>query len=229
MDIKSTFGKRLAPELNHLYTVPPFRGADGGSDCGWYCREHAVHTYVVAKLLGLDADIRRGDYLIRPKDQPTILSIGDEGDHAWCRIGNSLPVDLSMTFRYFGDGPQLGMPVCKLGANGAFDLRYTKSDAAALAAPEGVVYFVEREIITISAWDLVVDPYLFIYDPVLEDVHSWHNVFGPDIYAAISLHCFRVATGHAKTTRNRLSPFDSPRWIHETYPNPREELRRLLS
>lgn len=228
MDISSRLRKRIAPELNHLYTVPPFYGADGGIDCGWYCREHAVHTYIIAKLLGYDADIRRGDYLINADGMPVILSIGSRGDHAWCRVGEMLPVDLSMNFMYHGDVPKLQMPICKTGKNGGHFIHYTKNEAEAFSAPKGSLVFVEREIISIPVEELINDPYLFIYDPVLEDAHSWHNVFGPEIYAAITLHCFRVATGQAKTTRNRISPLVSPRWIYESYSNPRQELHSLI-
>jgi hypothetical protein len=228
MDISTILRKRIAPELNHLYTEPPFTGADGGRDCGWYCREVALHVFFVSLLLGVDADLRLGDFHATFAPNSGISSVGDDADHAWGRVGTMLPVDLSMTFRHFHGAPQLRMPICKTGTNGDYQIHYTTNALRSLNSPARSVFLIEREIVTPNVSDLISNPYLFIHPPDPTNPHSWHNIYGPGIYAAVSLHCFRAATGHSKMTRNRLSQSGSSQWIHESYPNAQDELHRLL-
>ena len=228
MDISSILRKRVAPELNHLYTVPPFQ-REAGADCGWFCREHALHTYFVARLLGIESDIRRGDFLVKSPGLPVISSIDDTSDHAWCRVGDMLPVDLSLTLRHFGTPSQLRMPICKVGTNGPYQVWYSKDSTAALKSPLHSVCYVEHEIMPLTHSDLLDDPYRFVFTASDDDPLSWHNLYGAEIYARITLHCFRVATGHAKTTRNRLSASDSPDWIFAEYPDATPSIHALLN
>jgi hypothetical protein len=90
---------KIKPELNHIYTDPPL-WTPTGRDLGWYCREHALHVYSLAKLLGKRAEICLGDFaLIRP-GASSFSSIDDTSDHAWCCIDGRVPIDLSITVKY---------------------------------------------------------------------------------------------------------------------------------
>jgi hypothetical protein len=57
---------------------------------------------------------------------------------------------------------------------------------------------------------------------------NWDARYGPEIYARITLHCFRCATGDADTTWPRLSPSEAPAWITSEYPDAIDELSNLL-
>ena len=48
--LKLMRAQKVKPELNHIYTEHP-KHTVTGLDCGWYCREHALHLYVLGLLL----------------------------------------------------------------------------------------------------------------------------------------------------------------------------------
>lgn len=227
MSLVSTLRQKVAPELNHLYTVPPF-GADYGTDCGWYCREHALHTYFVAKLFGADVDIRRGDFLVCAPPYVEITSLDTSADHAWCRLNDTLPLDLSLTFRYFGKVPQLLGPIAGNGRNGPYSIVYSSDEAAARSADLGSIHFIERDVVSVSAEDLLLKPYSFLYPPLPSDPFSWDRLFGPEIYARISLHCFRVATREAKPLCRKCDSKAAVELIANAYPNAIEQLNELM-
>jgi hypothetical protein len=228
MDIGATLRKRIAPELNHLYTTSPFPLADGSLDGGWYCREHAFHVFILARLFGVDSDIRRGDFIVSVSGFPQIHSLDITDDHMWCRVGSMLPVDLSLTLRYFDGLPQLQMPITKAGTNGSYRVDYTTKEVDPERCRDKSIVLIEREVVAVSPMELLRDPYRLLHPPNPADSMNWDARYGPEIYARITLHCLRVATGHAKTTRNRLSAADAPKWITDTYPNALDELTRLL-
>ena len=52
-------------ELNHIYTEPPAI-RNGGRDEGWFCREHAMHSYFLLRLFGeKDPRIEIGHFAVR--------------------------------------------------------------------------------------------------------------------------------------------------------------------
>jgi hypothetical protein len=91
--------EKVKPELNHIYTEKPFV-MTGGGDFGWFCREHALHLYGVATLLGKNAEICVGDVLLRLPQGNSFHSIGVPSGHAWCCIDELAPVDVSLTLKY---------------------------------------------------------------------------------------------------------------------------------
>ena len=96
MDFVNGLIEKVKPELNHIYTEKPFVTA-GGGDFGWFCREHALHLYGVATLLGKNAEICVGDVLLRRPQGDSFYSIGATSGHAWCCIDELAPVDVSLT------------------------------------------------------------------------------------------------------------------------------------
>jgi hypothetical protein len=229
VNIIATLRQKIAPELNHLYTVPPFTAVDGGSDCGWYCREHALHVLFVASLFGATCDVRHGDFLVCAPPHILVTSIDSGAGHTWCSVNGVTPVDLSITFRFFGPGPQLLAPVSGRGRNGPYTIVYSDNDEAARACQQpGTLHYVEREVHQLSLRDLVSDPYGLIYAPIVDDAQSWHRIYGPQIYAKISLHCYRIATRQVKPLHRSLNPIEAARWISEHYPNASNDLSALL-
>ena len=218
MSVLKTLRQVVAPELNHLYTVPPFHGA-GGLDCGWFCREHALHTFFVAQLFGADADIRTGDFAILSPDVPSVTSIGAGADHSWCCVSGAVPVDLSMTFAHFGRGPQLRSCVIGEGKNGDWLIKYAEDESAIGDHRDGMneVFLIERKIESHTASDLLRNPYDFIHSPQEEDQSCWHVLYGSEIYAKITLHCFSVARRDAKALRSRFSASEAIKWISANY------------
>lgn len=230
MSVLRTLRTTVAPELNHLYTVPPFIAGDGGMDCGWYCREHALHTFFVAGLLGADADIRTGDFSVESPVVPRLTSLGDTADHSWCSVGGVVPVDLSMTFANFGEGPQLAAAIIGEGANGAWCITYAEHESVLQHhnSSRNVIFFIERKVEPHDAESLLGNPYLFIFPPRAGDTASWHVLYGQDIYAKISWHCYLLAKGEAKNTRSRLDPNAAVRWISAAYPDARAGVAQRL-
>ena len=109
MDFADILHRKVKPELNHIYTERPYV-TSGGLDCGWFCREHALHLYALAILLRKSAEICLGDFVVHRPRGDTYYSVGDASDHAWCRIDGCSPVDVSVTVKYlYPDIPDLGV------------------------------------------------------------------------------------------------------------------------
>src|SRR5882724_3088961 len=91
----------VMPELNLLYTIPPFQKRDS-QDGGWFCREHSFHCAVLCEMLKVNACIFLGQYFVKlGLDESRTSKISIHGEHAWCSVGDTKPVDLSMTLKYF--------------------------------------------------------------------------------------------------------------------------------
>jgi hypothetical protein len=229
MSVLKTLRERIAPELNYLYTTPPFT-TPTGIECGWHAREHALHTFFVARLLGVAADLRSGDFAVLSREMPPLTSMGTNSPHAWCSVNAVAPVDFSLTFHFFGRGPALRGPVCGDGANGDWQVRYAKDEALldekVQSGPE--ILFIERRVHDDAPEALLENPYLFLPPPQPGDHASAHAVFGPDIYAKVSLHCFRCATDEKQTVRDRFARPQAMAWIAENYPAPEAQIRNAL-
>lgn len=229
MSVIKTLRTKIAPELNHLYTVPPFQ-TSGGMDCGWYCREHALHTFFVAWMLGAEADIRTGDFAVLSPLVQSLTSIGDDSDHSWCSVSGVVPVDMSVTFSHFGGGPQLASAIVGEGMNGDWNIKYAEHESILEhhKHDRNELFLIERKVEPHSEDALLSNPYCFIFSPRSGDGTSWHVIFGQDIYAKVSLHCFLAATGVAKNTRSRLGSAEAIKWIAENYAGATEEIRKRL-
>jgi len=222
----------LAPELNHLYTAPPFK-TKTGIDCGWFCREHAYHVHLVCSLLKIQSDIRLGEYAIHTPLIGSVVYLDLQGEgHAWNSIKRNLPVDTSMTFLHFafGQGPQLGNTIANTGKNGAFEIVYTK-DYETAKAYDGLyntVFFVENSVLDRASDELLIDPFLFIHPPNINDPLNWTSLFGSDIYAKITLHCYNIAQRRVKSLQKSKTNNEAIEWIANSYPDATNILLQIL-
>ena len=221
MSVLKTLRERVAPELNHLYTVAPFE-SEGAVDSGWHGREHALHAFFVARMFGAEADLRTGDFAVISRFAPPMTSMGSENDHAWCSINGTVPVDLSMTFRHFGAVPQLRSAIIGEGPNGEWHVHHAEDESV---LDEGIetgneLLFIEKKIHTETEAALLADPFLFLRPPRPGEPADWRATHGPDIYAKITLHAFACAKGDAKGLRQRMTAPEAAKWISENYVAP---------
>jgi hypothetical protein len=209
MSVLKVLRERVAPELNFLYTVPP-ADTPAGPDCGWHGAEHALHTFLVARLFGADAELCRGDYAVLSRFLPPLTSLERETKHAWCSVNGVAPIDLSLTFAFFGQAPQLRSPVVGEGRNGDWVIQYADDEAAMdeSFSNQNELLYVEREIVEASAEALVENPGLFL--------PAGHDVV---LLAQITWHCFACASGRGKSVRNRPNREDALTAIAAQYPN----------
>ncbi len=229
MSVLKTLRERVAPELNHLYLVPPAE-SPVGLDFGWRSHAHALHTFFVARLFGADVELARGDLAVISRFAPPITTMGAAFDHAWCIVNGVAPVDLSLTFLHYGNIPQLRAPIVGEGRNGDWNIEYAEDDSALDESVQerNDILYLERSLPAESAAQLLEDPHRFLGAPKPEDTTSWHSLHGPGIYAQISLHCFHCATGRAKSLRPRLNPAEAVAWIAANYPAAEDTLRLSL-
>jgi len=218
MNLQTTLCRFIAPELNHLYTVPPHM-TDGYIDCGWSCREHALHLYTLCVALGIQCEVCLGEFVVHSPAVP-LTSSGGLGDaHAWCRLNRACPVDLSMTFWHYGNGPQLKAPVFGIGVNGEYLITYRNSADEKTKRPQHphVIVFHEFTRRKFKTTALLADPYELLIRPRENDDLSWHVLFGPSIYGKISLHCLRIAQRRTTSINRNMNAKEAVRWICQNY------------
>lgn len=230
MSVLKVLRERVAPELNHLYTTPPAE-TPAGVDCGWHGREHALHTFFVAHLFGATAQLCVGDFAILSRFLPPLTTLDRELDHAWCTVNGVAPVDLSLTFALLGQAPQLRSPIVGEGQNGHWEIQYSEDESP---MDEGFsnrneIIFVEQEVLDHTPLALLDNPHLVVPAAPVGDAGHPLVRFGAGIYAAVTLHCFECAAGHAKNTRHRLNRADAFAWIAENYPEANQRLREKLA
>jgi hypothetical protein len=230
MSVLKTLRETVAPELNHLYTMPPAETADG-LDCGWRGREHALHAFFVARMFGAMADIRTGDFAVLSPYLPPITSLERKIDHTWCSVNGVAPVDLALNVAYFGQAPQLRGPIIGEGRNGEWDVQYTE-DESVLDESFGhtnEIIFIERETHAHSETALLENPFLLLPTRPPEDPESWIGKYGEGIHAKITLHCYACANRTAKSVRPRLTREPALAWIAEHYPDPVPQILKILA
>jgi hypothetical protein len=229
MSVLKTLRERLAPELNYLYLAPPSEVSDS-LDCGWHGHEHALHAFFVARMFGATAELCSGDFAIISRSMPPVTSVGREPGHGWCSINEVAPVDLGMTFHYFGQVPQLRAPIIGEGPNGDWRVTYAEDESVLDENIESgnEILFIEKQLHRHTAPALIENPFLFLPPPRPDDPNQWSAQFGPSVFAKISVHCFDYARGEAKSIRNRMKPLEAVAWIAENYPSPETRIVAAL-
>jgi hypothetical protein len=229
MSVLKTLRERIAPELNYLYLVPPSE-ANGGFECGWRGHEHALHAFFVAQMFGATAELCSGDFAIISQNMPPVTSVGREPGHGWCSINEVAPVDLAMSFQYFGHVPQLRAPIIGEGPNGDWRITYAEDDSVLDENIESgnEILFIEKQLHSHSAAALIEDPFLFLPAPRADDTNHLRAKFGASVYAKVTVHCFDYARGEAKSIRNRLKPAEAISWIAENYSSPEARILAAL-
>ena len=231
MSVLKTLRERVAPELNHLYTMAPSEIAGGGVDFGWRSREHALHAFFVARMFGAEAEIARGDIAVISRFVPPLTTMGSSNDHAWCVINGVAPVDLSLTFFHYGNAPQLHAPVVGEGRNGNWQIEYADDESALDESVQqrNDVLYIEKALAAETEAQLLEDPYLLLPSPKSDEPAGWHALHGPAVYAKITLHCFACAAGRAKSIRQRLPRAEAVAWIAQNYPDAEKEILRTIA
>ena len=177
-----------------LYTEPPRLDT---LDWGWFCREHAFHTYLLAKLFRFDAKLKVGHLAIGfPERHQSVIP---DVNHAWCEVQSVSPIDLSAEFSKFPHFPNLVRPVLGQGTNGAFEVRqFTKHEEFDFEMNSRrnafSLNYLEFEFTAPSDEILVRNPSKFL---LASNPECLVNTHGPRLFAGITLHLRDVVLGHA--------------------------------
>ena len=234
MNFPDILAKKVRLELNHIYTEPP-QQTSTGLDCGWYCREHAFHLYALASIMRKPAEICLGDYILRRPNSDTFHSVGDESDHAWCRIEDCALVDVSMTVKYiypdipnvdliYGNRPDLAKPFAIEHHVDIPDDQFrnlANSDSLLIA-------YNEKARLRPSPLELLSDPFGFLHRPP-PGSRSFPEIFGDDVFYSITYHCFRLITEESKPLCLYRDPLSTVRQIMKYNPNAKDVIEHLLS
>jgi len=208
----------VAPELNFLLTEPPFERPDG-LDFGWYCREHAFCTAVIAALRGLDYQVVLGDFLVDVPGMSRLTSLTTDVYHAWCSLDGTDVLDFSLHFRWLWDRPQLAEPIWRFGRNGIFEilsLPQSANPSEGLGVCPSVGY-IQRQVIEASALDLLVDPQVLLVSSE-----------AADISCRVALHAFNVLCGKDRALRRTMSQAEGLARLSERHPDAQAQLIDLM-
>ncbi|HBG92653.1 MAG: hypothetical protein A3J81_02155 [Nitrospirae bacterium RIFOXYB2_FULL_43_5] len=194
---------KVKPELNHIYTEKP-RYVHGGNDVGWFCREHAIHLFALARLAKLASSICLGDFIIRTAEVAPISSISDDSDHAWCAIDGITPVDLSITLKYLSPtSPDVPMVY---GSNSSLSSPYTilhfqniddKVIIDACSKLQRVIAYRQREVLDFDPVELLNHPFEFLFPPP-PGYPTLTETFGDDFFFRITYHCYKLLFENSK-------------------------------
>lgn len=230
VDIPGQFATAVKRDLNLLYTEPPHLVASG-TDFGWFCREHALHSYILGAILRLKPKIILGDISFRVGDEQW-TSISDDADHAWCQFGETGPVDLSVEFQHYPGFPSAGL-IQGVGFAGSYHVACLPSDSPAEASfelmtlYERCIVYVEREVAMPSPLDLSRDPFTFLLSPA-PGFPRFTEIHCVDIFDQITMHCLKLIREEAKPLSLFCDAHGAIDRIKKWNPNAREELHALL-
>ena len=230
MELEILLRDVIKPELNGIYTEPPASRA-GGADMGLFCREHAYHSFFLCKMLGHDAAIHRGELGFSFDDSLVHTTLGSDADHAWCQVGDIVPVDLSVNFQFYETSPPNIDLVYGSGQRGAYSISYLPDvdeykrwvDAKTISPR---IAYLKRETIGIPVSDLLDDPYRFLIRP---PSGGMGKMFGRHIFSSINLHLLDLANGKTKRLTTYKDSRSTVRTIGSRYPRAIEKVKRLLA
>ncbi len=201
-DFEEAVKRKVKPDLNLIYTEPPFE-TPTGRDFGWFCREHALHLYLVSRILGLSSSIIRGNIGI--SDGTAVHATIDQdsrsvGEHFWCRIGEMEPVDISVTLRYVLEmkqipivfGPRESIPYDFIVVEST-----EKLNARIACKDSPVIVYHPIEKLEFDPSDLICNPFMFLIRPPASE-KGWTELYGEDVFSKITGHCLKLVTGECK-------------------------------
>lgn len=224
--------QKVKPELNHIYTEPPF-SASGGPDLGWFCREHALHLYGLAGLMGLDARICIGDFVLLHPDYGWYTSVTDSSDHAWCKIEGSSPIDVSLTIRHLfpevpdvalihNDHPELASPFVLHSSVEEADSEFKKW----LESKSPVIAYNEKGMLKPDILELHSNPYEFLFEPIGRGPRLT-EVLGIDIFFGITFHCYRLVMQNARLLKDYRNSWQAMRGIARFATEAKEQMTKI--
>ena len=235
MDIKKLI-KKVKPELNHIYTEKPFM-TQQCLDLGLFCREHALHLYGLAVLLGMDAEICTGDHILFHPDRDRVMfsTVDGSSDHAWCRIADNVPVDVSFTIKYLykdikdilllhAGHPELYQPFTLIYFSNETDANFKRI----IERNEPLVGYNEKSHEQYDLLALLKDPFQFLLRPPL-GTPSLIDMFGNDVFFSITYHCYRLVTEEINPLFTYRDPKSTIKGILKFNKNAKKEIINLLS
>ena len=204
MDLLTALVNKVKPELNHIYTDPPLM-TPGGHDLGWYCREHALHIYGVAILLGKKAEICLGDFALMRPGAESFQSISDHSDHAWCCIDAQVPVDVSITVKHiYPDMDDIKIIWAdRHDLSPSFEIKYYERAedeellVKASASQKPTIFYNEKSRLRYDLQDLLNNPFQFLFKPPLS-APTLPEIYGSDVFHAITYHCYKMVNDEIK-------------------------------
>ena len=234
MNFPDTISKKVKPELNHIYTEPPTHQS-GRLDCGWYCREHALHLHCLTTLMKVTSEICLGDFVLRCPGGDAYYSVGDANDHAWCRIDDCGIVDVSMTVRHLSpDIPDIAL-VCgnrpDLAPGFLIESRLNTPDEQfldLLGDDRRVIGYNEKKRLRYSATELLSNPFRFLLRPPLGSP-TMQEIYGADVFYAITYHCYRLVTEGTKPLHPYRNPESTVAQILKYNPTAKDSIEALLA
>jgi len=192
----------VKPDLNLVYVVPPFM-VPTGADFGWFCREHALHIYLLARLCGLNGQICIGDVTVDGDSDSQFLStIGTGSDHAWCQVESVIPVDVSLSLRHFDGFDDPGLVFgCNEVPSGAYRILhhnslYERRPSTRSRRLPYILYSCHKTL-RHEPCDLIRRPYRFLLSPP-PGQRSFADAYGEEIFDMITLHCLRLFRGETE-------------------------------
>ena len=224
---------KVKPELNHIYTEKPFMTQDG-LDLGWYCREHALHLYGLAILLGMKAKICNGDFILYYPYRDSYNSVRDNSDHAWCNINEQGPMDISITIRHVYEDledikmisfqqPNLCSPFqLKYAANQAGDSFLSLSDG-----DSPLIAYNEKKAKSYDLSDLLMEPFQFLFRPP-KGFPTFPEIYGEDVFYAITYHCYRLVMEDIRPLYRYRDTSGTVKGIMKFNPNAKHHILEIL-
>lgn len=214
--------KRAKEEINWLYHEPPFQTTTGKTDSGWFCREHAFHTYFLCASLGQRVAIALGNFCIISPTAAVNISIDKPDTHAWCITDSICPLDLSISFVHMPDFGRLPEPIIGVGKNGDYRIRYFTdpnvfAESVKVEKNLGTCSYLQHSLFPVNPEDLLRDPFSFLLPGRRAGSMTWGDIYGLDIYAKITLHIIKVARGQARPIALEAKGRSPLEWICSYY------------
>jgi hypothetical protein len=232
MSICDVLANNVKRELNLLLWEDPFI-IDGGSDAGWFCREHALLVSAVAEMLGHRTQVAVGDYAI-VTTKKSLTSIGAGSDHAWNIIDAVDPVDASLSVRHLFPNATDVLLVCpdhpelrshfNLVSNAPLDPNWI---AKRRADGSSVIAYREERRIESDILDLLREPYAFLHPPP-RGAPTFTEAFGDDVIHAIAWHALLVHRGVARRIDALIDSDRAITAIYRLHPNARMNVEREI-
>jgi len=234
MDLIKALMEKVKPELNHIYTERPMI-TQSGYDAGWFCREHALHLYCLAILLGENSEICTGDYILYRPGGDSLHCIGDTSDHAWCKISGKAPVDVSITVKYiYPDLKDISLIYAdQIKLTNPFKVRYfvkaiDQEFSKLMKAEELMIGYNEKETFNFNVLELLSEPFQFLHRPP-QGMPTFPEIHGKDVFYAITYHCYRMVTDGVKPLCTYRNPANTVKGIMKFNPEAKQQILELLT
>jgi len=231
---ESLFRNRLTEvkqDLNHIYTEKPF-DLPSGLDFGWFCIEHALHLCLLARLFHFHCELIKGDIGIKHKLK-LLSTFGTDAYHFWCKIEESQPVDISVSFKYLNEFPDLEL-IYGLNSNSSPYIIENVSDErkdiinSLLESHESIIIFLPQESQNIDSYEIINNPNSLL-NPAPDGCKTYTEIHGNDIYNMITMHCYKLVTNQAKPLSKYCNYEETLKKIKQWNPNAREEILQILN